>query len=159
MPLPESSWFSKVWVTVDRFTKMRYLIPLRQQSIMAELTRLFLSEVWRHHDLLEKINSDRDFRLEGKFWKWLMYLLEIDMRMSTAYCPQCEGQRGWVNLILNNICETIAFINKMIELTIYILRNTHITVTNPYMQPTLSETMSMWDDYLEDQEVGRSLNH
>ena len=57
-----------------------------------EYARLFVDHVFRLHGLPEVIISDRDPRFTSKFWKHLFALLGTDLRFSTAYHPQTDGQ-------------------------------------------------------------------
>jgi len=58
--LPKSEGYTKIWVIVDRFSKMAHFIPLKTEEHIKELARIFLKEIWRHHGLPETIISDRD---------------------------------------------------------------------------------------------------
>jgi hypothetical protein len=49
--LPGSSGFTKIWVIVDRFSKMSHYIPLPTLNKTEDLAKLFLKEVWRLHGL------------------------------------------------------------------------------------------------------------
>ena len=98
--LLESQGYSRIWVIIDRFTKMAHFIPLKTQLPIQDLARTFLQEIWRLHGLPEEIISDRDSRFEGCFWDSLMKLLNVDVRMSTAYHPQTDGQTERVNQTL-----------------------------------------------------------
>jgi hypothetical protein len=63
LELPESNGCSSIWVVVDRFTKMSHFIPLKDRQKKApDLVRIFLKEIWRHHEIPSTITSDRDTR-------------------------------------------------------------------------------------------------
>ena len=57
-----------------------------------EYGQIFIDNVFRLHSLLEVIISDRDPRFTGKFWRALFDLLSTDLRFSTAFHPQTDGQ-------------------------------------------------------------------
>ena len=57
-----------------------------------EYAKLFVDHVFRLHGLPEVIISDRDPRFTSKFWKGLFDLLGTDLRFSTAFHPQTDGQ-------------------------------------------------------------------
>lgn len=44
--------------------------------------------------------SDRDSRFTGKFWRELFKLLGTELKFSTSFHPQSNGQTEWVNVVL-----------------------------------------------------------
>ena len=57
-----------------------------------EYAKLFIDHVFDLHGLPEVIILDRDPRFMSKFWKSLFQLLGTDLRFSTAFHPQTDGQ-------------------------------------------------------------------
>ena len=57
-----------------------------------EYAHIFIDNVFRLHSLPEVIISDRDPRFTGKFWRALFDLRGTDLRFSTAFHPQTDGQ-------------------------------------------------------------------
>ena len=98
--LPEPGRHTKIWVVVDRFSKMAHFIPLSTETTIKEIANIFLREVWRLHGLPNSVVSDRDSRFQSKFWLGMIELLDVNVRMSTAFHPQTDGQRERVNQIL-----------------------------------------------------------
>ena len=90
--LPKSEGYTKIWVIVDRFSKMAHFIPLRTEEHMEELALILLKEIWRLHGLPESIISDRDTWFTSKFWMSLMQLLEVKLNVSTAFHAETDGQ-------------------------------------------------------------------
>jgi len=90
--LPKSEGYTKIWVIVDRFSKMAHFISLKTEEHIKELALTFLKEIWRLHGLLESIVSDQDIRFTSKFWTCLMQLLQVKLHMSTAFHPESDGQ-------------------------------------------------------------------
>jgi len=43
--LPKSEGYTKIWVIVDRFSKMAHFIPLKIQEHIKELALIFLKEI------------------------------------------------------------------------------------------------------------------
>jgi hypothetical protein len=77
---------------------MAHFIPLKTGERDADkLAKIFVKEVWRLHGLPNSIVSDRDAQFTSKFWSSLMSLLDVKLRMSTAYHPQSDGQTERVN--------------------------------------------------------------
>jgi hypothetical protein len=100
--LPESDGYDKIWVIVDRLTKMAHFIPLTSgdPSPVSELAKAFAKEIWRLHGLPSKILSDRDSQFTSRFWNELMSHLGVTLKLSTAFRPQTDGQTEIVNQIL-----------------------------------------------------------
>ena len=98
--LPESSGHTKIWVVVDWFSKMAHFIPHSTDTPIKEIANIFRREVWRLHGLPNSVVSDRDSRFPSKFWLCVMELLDVDVRMSTAFHLQTDGQTERVNQIL-----------------------------------------------------------
>jgi len=98
--LPKSDGYRKIWVIVDRLSKMAHFIPLRTEEHIKELALTFVKEIWRLHGLPESIVSDRDTRFMSKFWTSLMQLLQGKLNLSTAFHPESDGQTERVNQTL-----------------------------------------------------------
>jgi len=95
--LPRSDGYTKIWVIVDRFSKMGHFIPLRTEEHIKELALTFVKEIWCLHRLPESIVSDRDTRFTSKFWTSLMQLLQVKLSLSTAFHPESDAQTERVN--------------------------------------------------------------
>jgi len=54
--LPKSDGYTKIWVIVDRFSKMVHFIPLRTGKHIKELALTFVKEIWGLHVLPESIS-------------------------------------------------------------------------------------------------------
>ena len=67
-----------------------------------EYAQIFVDNVFRLRGLPEVIISDRDPRFTGKFWRSLLDLLGTDLRFSTAFHPQTDGQSERMIEMLEN---------------------------------------------------------
>ena len=90
--LPESNGFTAIIVFVDKLIKIVHLAVCKKEVIAMEYTQIFVDNVFRLHGLLEVIISDRDPHFTGKFWQSLFDCLGTDLRFSTAFHPQTDGQ-------------------------------------------------------------------
>jgi len=70
--LPKSEGYMKIWVIVDRFSKMAACILLKTEEHIKELALTSLKEMWHLNGLPETIISDRDTQFTSKFWMILM---------------------------------------------------------------------------------------
>jgi len=98
--LPKSEGYTKIWVIVDRCSKMAHFIPLKTEEHIKELALTFLKEIWHLHGLPETFISDRDTRFTSKFWMGLMQLLQVKLNVSTAFHPETDAQTERVNQTL-----------------------------------------------------------
>ena len=90
--LPESNGFTAIAVFVDRMAKMIHFAPCTKEVTAPEYARIFVDTMFRQHGLPEMNISDQDLRFTSKFWTSLFDLLSTDLRFSTAFHPQTDGQ-------------------------------------------------------------------
>ena len=90
--LPESNGFTAVAVFVDRLTKMVRFAPCRKETNAVEYAKLFFNHVFRSFGCPEAIISDRDPRFLSRFWRELFRMTGTQLRFSTAYHPETDGQ-------------------------------------------------------------------
>jgi hypothetical protein len=91
---------SKIWVIVDRFSKMSHFIALPTVKKTEDMAKIFLTQVWKYHGLPDDIVSDRDSKFIFHFWQSLVDLFSINLNLSTALHPKTEGQTQRVNQML-----------------------------------------------------------
>ena len=94
-------------VIVDRFTKMVHFISIKNGQKSAEgCAKLFLQNSWKFHGLPSSIISDKDPVFTSKFWAELMGRLDVQLRKSTAFHLQTDGQTERVNQSLEQyLCQ------------------------------------------------------
>jgi len=81
-----------IWIIVDRLTKCAHFLPINQKMSMDKLADLYVREVVRLHKVPTSIVSDRDQRFTSRFWQSLQNALGTQLRMSSGYHPQTDGQ-------------------------------------------------------------------
>ena len=96
--LPPSNGHDSVVVIVDhRLMKGVILIPYSKTIDAANIAQVFLDNVFKHFGLHNTIISDCDFQFASTFTQELAYLLKYDIRLSTAYHSQTNGQTESIN--------------------------------------------------------------
>ena len=108
--LPDDSGFNAILMVVDRLTKMRHLIPCKDTCTTRDLAFLYLNKVFRYHGLPLSVLSDRGPQFVSDFWNALCEALDIDVRLSTAYHPQTDGQSERMNAIMEQyLCSYVNY--------------------------------------------------
>ena len=77
---------------MDRLTKTTHFVPVRMMYPLQKLAQLYVEEIVRLHGVPVSIVSDRDPRFTSRFWESLQAALGTDLRFSTAFHPQTDGQ-------------------------------------------------------------------
>lgn len=95
--LPQSRKFNCILVIVDKFTRYAHFLPLQHPFTAAKVALSFLDNIYKLHGLPKIIISDRDPVFTSKFWKELFQNIGTELRMSTPYHPQTDGQTERVN--------------------------------------------------------------
>lgn len=95
--LPKSDGCSVILVAVDRFTKYAHFIPLKHPYTAASIAQTFPDQVVKLHGMPASIVTNRDTIFVSTFWKTLF---KVDLKLSTAYHPQTDGQSKRVNQCL-----------------------------------------------------------
>ncbi|KAK8918267.1 hypothetical protein KSP39_PZI021328 [Platanthera zijinensis] len=95
--LPTSQGKSVILVVVDRLSKQTHFMALGHPYTAEGVAKIFLNTVFRLHGLPAAIVSDRDAVFVSDFWLELFRVLQVQLRHSTAYHPQSDGQSEVVN--------------------------------------------------------------
>lgn len=95
--LPSSAGYTFILTTVDRFSKMVHLVPLKKLPSTKELGEVMGKEVFRLHRLPTDIVSDRGPQFISRFWKEFCTLLGITVSLSSGFHPQTDGQSERAN--------------------------------------------------------------
>lgn len=98
--LPRSGGFDTVLVIVDKFSKYAHFIPLAHPFTALQVAKLFMKEIFRLHGLPLALISDRDKVFTSKVWQELFKLCLTEIRLSSAYHPQTDGQTERANQCL-----------------------------------------------------------
>jgi len=98
--LPQSKDHDAIWVVVDRLMKQRHIVRCNTTVDARDLADLFLQHVFRLHGLSRTITSDRGPQFSSAFWHLLCARLGIELRLSTAFHPQTDGQTERMNAVM-----------------------------------------------------------
>jgi hypothetical protein len=102
------SGYDSIWVIVDRLTKVAHFIPVKTTYSGPQLAELYMSRIVCLHGVPKKNVSDRGTQFTLRFWERLHEALDTQLRSSSAYHPQTDGQTERVNQILEDMLRACA---------------------------------------------------
>ena len=96
--LPEVRGKNSILVVVDHgLMKGVIIIPCSKTIDAMEVAKLFFSHVFKRFSLHDSLISDRGPQFASAFARELARLLQYDVKLSTAYHPQTDGQTERTN--------------------------------------------------------------
>ena len=81
-----------ILVVYNRLSKIAHFVATIEVTLVEGLARLFRDNIWKLHGLPESVISDRGPQFVAELMKELNKMLEIEMRLSTAFHPQTDEQ-------------------------------------------------------------------
>ena len=81
-----------IWVIVDRLTKAAHFLAIKVTFTSEQLANLYIKEIVRLHGVPLIIVSDRDTKFVSHFWQGFQRAMGTELRLSTAFHPQTDGQ-------------------------------------------------------------------
>lgn len=106
-PLPLSNWYDGILDITDRFSGMVRLLPVNMTIVAPLLAKLMTTEIFKLHGIPISVVSDRDPRINSKFYKAVMHALQVHLRMSTAFHPQSDGSTERMNRLVNQMMRNL----------------------------------------------------
>ena len=86
-----------ILVVCNRLSKMMHFVATTEGTLAEGLVRLFRDNMWKLHGLPESVVLDRRSQFVAELTKKLNRMLEVEMRLSTAFYPQTDGQTEQIN--------------------------------------------------------------
>ena len=85
---------------IDRLTKYAHLIPFCKDYEAEQLKYVILNRLIRYYEILKELTSDRDKLFTFKYWKTFVSMLEVRLRLFTAYHSRTDEQTKRINQTL-----------------------------------------------------------
>ena len=95
--LPIVTGKDAILVVCNRLSKMTHFVATIEVMSAKGLARLFRDNIWKLHGLPESVVLDRGPQFTAELMKELNRMLGIEMRLSTTFHPQTDGQTEWMN--------------------------------------------------------------
>jgi hypothetical protein len=92
--------FNAILMVVDRLIKMHHYVPCTAEedgTSAEETAKLLINNVWKLHGLPSTIVSDRGPQFVSLVWKTVCKALKINIKLSTAFHPETDGQSEIAN--------------------------------------------------------------
>ena len=97
MKLPLIARKDVILVVCGRLSKMAYFVATTEETSAEGLAQLFRDNIWKLYRLLESVMSERRPQFAVELTKELNQMLGIEMKLSTAFHPQTDGQMERMN--------------------------------------------------------------
>jgi hypothetical protein len=75
-------------------------LPSKSSDTAVDAAKSFYGNIFKFHGLPDEIVSDRDPKFTSKFWRALMDLCGVKLKMSTSRHPQTDGSSEIMNRML-----------------------------------------------------------
>ena len=86
--LPETKdGFDCITTWVDRLTRRVHFVKIKSSDTAVDTAKSFFANIFKLHGLPDNIVSDRDPKFTSEFWKHLMQLCGVQLKMSTSRHP------------------------------------------------------------------------
>ena len=95
--LPVVAGKDAILVVCDWLSKMTHFVTTTEEISAEGLVRLFQDNMWKLHGLPESVILDRGPQFTAELTKKLNQMLGIEMKLSTVFHPQTDGQTEQIN--------------------------------------------------------------
>jgi len=94
--------YDAITTWVDRLTRRVHFLKCNTSDTAVDVADAFFSNIFKLHGLPDNIVSDRDSKFTSEFWRRLMKLCGIRLKMSSSRHPQTDGASEIMNRMVEN---------------------------------------------------------
>ncbi|WVZ18389.1 hypothetical protein V8G54_005711 [Vigna mungo] len=109
--LPSSNGYTVIMVVINRLSKYAHLASLKSDFNSTQVAELFMQTIIKLHGFPKTIVSDRDKVFTSQFWQQLFKLSGTNLKFSTAYHPQTDGQSEALNKCIEMYLRSFTYEN------------------------------------------------
>ena len=95
--------YDSIFIVMDIFSKMAHFIPCKKTLDVEHVAKFFLKEIVRVHGLPRSIISNKDNKFVGYFWITLWKKMGTQLKFSSTFHPQIDGEAEVVYRSLGNL--------------------------------------------------------
>lgn len=107
--LPMSRGKDVIFVVVDRLTKYAHFLALSHPYVVEQVVEDFLDNIHKLHGMPNAIITDRDRIFTSGLFHKIFKAKKVQLRFSTAYHTQTDGQTERVNQCLESYLRNMTF--------------------------------------------------
>lgn len=107
--LPVSNGKNTILVVVDRLSKSTHFMALAHPYTTKIVAKKFIKTVVKLHGLPKSIILDRDLIFLSRFWQKFFKMLGTQLKMSSIYHPQTDGQTKIVNRCIKQCLQSFVY--------------------------------------------------
>ena len=89
--------YDAILVMIDRLIKYCHIIPFKKIYNVEQLKYVMLNRLIRYQEISRGLTSDKDKLFTFNYWRTLLFMLRIKLRMSTTFHPQTNEQTKRTN--------------------------------------------------------------
>ena len=142
--LPKSEGYGSIMVVVDRYSKYATFIAAPTDCKADEAADLFIKHIIKLWRVPKSIVSDRDPCFTGRFWTELFKMLGTDLKFSSSFHPQMDGQTNHINSLLEMYIRHYVVLTSEIGLSCWTLPNSYTTYNGARLRARV-HSRSSWD--------------
>jgi hypothetical protein len=102
-PLPIDNGYDSILTITDRLGADVCIIPMHTSITATELAVIFFDNWYCENSLPSNIICDHDKLFVSQFWKMLMKLTGVKLKMSTSYHPETDSASERTNKTVNQM--------------------------------------------------------